>query len=69
MVFSMQKIKSVRSAVKRFHKTSSGGFKHKKSGLRHLLTKKSSKRKRHLRSKYRVSKGDLGLVRVCLPYA
>ncbi|WWO96954.1 MAG: 50S ribosomal protein L35 [Candidatus Dasytiphilus stammeri] len=65
----MQKMKSVRSAVKRFNKTSSGGFKHKQSYLRHLLTKKSSKRKRHLRFKYQVSKGDLGLVGVCLPYA
>ncbi|MCE1704679.1 50S ribosomal protein L35, partial [Enterobacter hormaechei] len=35
----------------------------------HILTKKSTKRKRHLRPKGMVSKGDLGLVVACLPYA
>ncbi|WWP02102.1 MAG: 50S ribosomal protein L35 [Candidatus Dasytiphilus stammeri] len=65
----MPKIKTIRSAVKRFKKTASGSFKHKKSSLRHILTKKSSKRKRHLRIKDIVSKGDVGSVVVCLPYA
>ncbi len=35
----------------------------------HILTKKATKRKRHLRPKAMVSKGDLGLVIACLPYA
>lgn len=65
----MVKIKTVRGAAKRFKKTASGGFKHKRANLRHILTKKSSKRKRHLRSKSMVSKGDRGLVVACLPYA
>ncbi|WWO98709.1 MAG: 50S ribosomal protein L35 [Candidatus Dasytiphilus stammeri] len=65
----MPKIKTVRSAVKRFKKTASGSFKHKKACLRHILTKKSSKRKRHLRSKTLISKGDLKLVVGCMPYA
>lgn len=64
----MPKIKTVRSAAKRFKKTASGGFKHKRSNLRHILTKKSTKHKRHLRPKSIVSKGDLGLVVRCLPY-
>ncbi|VFP81792.1 50S ribosomal protein L35 [Candidatus Erwinia haradaeae] len=64
----MPKIKTVRSAIKRFKKTASGGFKHKHANLRHILTKKSTKRKRHLRSKTMVSKSDLGLVIACLPY-
>ena len=63
----MPKIKTVRGAAKRFKKTGKGGFKH--ANLRHILTKKATKRKRHLRPKAMVSKGDLGLVIACLPYA
>ena len=47
----MPKIKTVRGAAKRFKKTASGGFKRKQSHLRHILTKKTTKRKRHLRHK------------------
>ncbi|PLK58558.1 50S ribosomal protein L35 [Candidatus Palibaumannia cicadellinicola] len=65
----MPKIKSVRGAIKRFKKISTGGFKHKHAHLRHLLTKKSTNRKRHLRFKSLVSKGDKSLVVRCLPYA
>jgi len=43
------KLKTNKSVSKRFKKTGSGIFKHKQSHLRHILTKKSSKRKRHLR--------------------
>ncbi|VFP87422.1 50S ribosomal protein L35 [Candidatus Erwinia haradaeae] len=64
----MPKIKTVRSAIKRFKKTASGGFKHKHANLRHILTKKSTKRKRHLRPGTMVSKSDVGLVIACLPY-
>lgn len=65
----MAKIKTVRGAAKRFKKTAKGGFKRKRANLRHILTKKATKRKRHLRLKGMVSKGDLGLVVACLPYA
>ena len=65
----MPKIKTVRGAAKRFKKTGGGGFKRKHANLRHILTKKSTKRKRHLRPKGLVSKGDLCLVIACLPYA
>ncbi|VFP82884.1 50S ribosomal protein L35 [Candidatus Erwinia haradaeae] len=65
----MPKIKTIRSAAKRFKKTASGGFKHKQTNLRHILTKKSTKRKRHLRPKNMVSKSDIGLVHACLPYS
>lgn len=44
----MPKIKTRKSAAKRFSFTSSGKVKYKKQGLRHILTKKSSKRKRGL---------------------
>ncbi|MDQ6568129.1 50S ribosomal protein L35, partial [uncultured Haemophilus sp.] len=54
----MPKIKTVRGAAKRFKKTASGGFKRKQSHLRHILTKKTTKRKRHLRHKSMVAKAD-----------
>ncbi|RUO70232.1 50S ribosomal protein L35 [Pseudidiomarina salinarum] len=65
----MPKIKSNRGAAKRFKKTASGGFKCKQSHLRHILTKKSSKRKRHLRAKSMVHVADVPLVARMLPYA
>ncbi|AKZ66006.1 50S ribosomal protein L35 [Candidatus Palibaumannia cicadellinicola] len=65
----MPKLKSIRGAAKRFKKISTGGFKHKQAYLRHLLTKKSTDRKRNLRIKSLVSKGDKHLVIRYLPYA
>lgn len=65
----MPKIKTLRSAAKRFKKTASGMFKHKQANLRHLLTKKTANRKRHLRSKTVVSKGDISKVISLLPYS
>ncbi|EGV50685.1 50S ribosomal protein L35 [endosymbiont of Riftia pachyptila (vent Ph05)] len=46
----MPKIKTNRGAAKRFKRTASGSFKRNASHRRHILTKKSTKRKRHLRS-------------------
>ncbi|RUO79241.1 50S ribosomal protein L35 [Pseudidiomarina taiwanensis] len=65
----MPKMKSLKGASKRFKKTASGGFKCKQSHLRHILTKKSSKRKRHLRAKSMVHESDVQLVARMLPYA
>lgn len=65
----MPKIKTVRSAAKRFKKTASGKFKHKHANMRHILTKKSTKRKRHLRHNTMLSKKNLNLVMECLPYS
>ncbi|CUR53593.1 50S ribosomal protein L35 [Serratia symbiotica] len=64
----MPKIKTIRSVAKRFKKTSNGNFKHKHANLRHILTKKKTKRKRHLRHKGLVSKNDLVFMTACLPY-
>lgn len=64
----MPKVKTLRSAAKRFKKTGSGSIKHKKANLRHLLTKKLQKRKRHLRSKTLVSIKDMRSIKHCLPY-
>ena len=45
----MPKMKTKKAAAKRFSITGSGKIKYKKKNLRHILTKKSSKRKRNLR--------------------
>jgi large subunit ribosomal protein L35 len=64
----MPKLKSNSSAAKRFRKTS-GGYKCKHSHLRHLLTKKSTARKRNLRSPDSIDKFDVPVVRKMLPYS
>ena len=65
----MPKMKTKRGAAKRFKKTASGGFKCKHSHLRHILTKKSTSRKRSLRSPDMVEKVDLPMVCRMLPYS
>ena len=65
----MPKLKTNRGAAKRFKKTGGGGFKRSQSHLRHILTKKSTKRKRHLRGGDQVHKADVALVKRMLPYA
>ena len=64
----MPKMKSNSGAAKRFRKTASGRFKSKQSHLRHILTKKSSKRKRHLRGKKLAHDADTALIQRMLPY-
>jgi large subunit ribosomal protein L35 len=54
----MPKMKTNRSAAKRFRKTASGRLKRGKQNRRHILTKKSPKRKRQLRRDALVSKAD-----------
>jgi len=65
----MPKMKTNRGAAKRFSRTASGRFKHKQSHLRHILTKKDTKRKRQLRQRDIVEDADTGTVRRMLPYA
>ncbi|MHB1229593.1 MAG: 50S ribosomal protein L35 [Halothiobacillus sp.] len=64
----MPKIKSNRGAAKRF-KITAGGVKRKQSHMRHILTKKSSKRKRQLGSPAFVHKRDVPSIHIMLPYA
>lgn len=45
----MPKLKSHRGAAKRFIKTKSGHLKHKRACRNHILTKRTTKNKRHLR--------------------
>jgi len=65
----MPKLKSVRGAVKRFKTTGSGKIKHYKAFASHLLTSKTTKRKRNLRKSVVISKSDLSNVKRMLPYA
>lgn len=65
----MPKIKSNSGALKRFKRSASGGFKCKHSHLRHILTKKSTSRKRALRGPDSVEKCDEPMVRRMLPYS
>ena len=52
----MPKMKTKKSAAKRFKKTGSGKIVHHQGGNRHLSTKKSPKRKRRLRKDTTISK-------------
>jgi large subunit ribosomal protein L35 len=65
----MPKLKTNRGAAKRFKRTASGGFKRGQSHHRHILTKKSSKRKRQLLSPAQVHAADTALVRRMLPFS
>ena len=64
----MPKMKTNRGAAKRFRKTASGKFKRAQSHRRHILTKKSTKRKRQLRSPDQVQGCDTKMVQRMLPY-
>ena len=64
----MPKMKSHSGAAKRFSKPPSDEMKRAQSHRRHILTKKSTKRKRHLRDDLLVSKADKALVKRMLPY-
>jgi len=63
----MPKIKTRKSAAKRYHVTSTGKVLYKKQGLRHILTKKSSKRKRNLRKSGIMSKVESKRIKRLLP--
>jgi|TARA_B100000700_G_scaffold295203_1_gene357913 large subunit ribosomal protein L35 len=62
----MPKIKSNSGAAKRFKKTANG-FKHKQSFRSHILTKKTTKRKRQLRGMKQIHASDVPLIQRMLP--
>lgn len=64
----MPKIKTNRGAAKRFRQTASGLFKCNQSHRRHILTKKSTKRKRALRAPTLIHKADQNAAQRLLPY-
>jgi large subunit ribosomal protein L35 len=65
----MPKMKTNRGAAKRFKKTASGGYKRAQSHKNHILTKKSTKRKRQLRAIEQVSDADVSMLRRMMPYS
>ena len=65
----MPKMKTKKSASKRYHVTGSGKVRYKKQGLRHILTKKSSKRKRNLKKSTLVVKSEFKKMKELLPYS
>ena len=62
----MPKIRTNRGAAKRFKRTAKG-FKHKQSFRNHILTKKSTKRKRHLRPLQDIAPADVPSIRRMMP--
>lgn len=64
----MPKIKTNRGAAKRFRKTGSGKIRRNKAFTSHILTKKSTKRKRDLRQATLVAKADEKNISRLIPY-
>ena len=65
----MPKMKTKKSAAKRFRVQGSGGIKRSNAFLRHILTKKSTKRKRNMRGMQQVDATNVKAIRAMLPYA
>lgn len=65
----MPKMKTKRGAAKRFSVTARKKVRRKKQGLRHILTTKTTKRKRQLRKGGLVSRSDEKKIRMLIPYA
>jgi large subunit ribosomal protein L35 len=63
------KLKSNRSAAKRFRVTATGKVKRKRNNLRHILTAHPRKVKRRYRMKTYVRETEIGHVRQLLPYS
>jgi large subunit ribosomal protein L35 len=64
----MPKMKTRRAAAKRYTVTGSGKVKYKKMGMRHILSKKTTKRKRHLRKAGLLSPAEEKRAKQLLPY-
>jgi large subunit ribosomal protein L35 len=64
----MPKMKTRKSAAKRYRLTGSGKVRYKKQNLRHILTKKNSKRKRRLRQPAILSSVEADRAKKLLPY-
>lgn len=64
----MPKIKTRRAAAKRFKKTGTGKLKRMKAYKSHILTKKSTKRKRNLRQSTVTDATNAKVMKKILPY-
>jgi len=65
----MPKLKTHKGAAKRFKKTGTGKIKRHKANLRHILSSKAKKRKKHLGKATLVSDGDYQKAARMIPYA
>ena len=64
----MPKMKTSRSAAKRFTKTGTGLLRRNKAYKSHILTKKSTKRKRNLRKSTIIDPTNASNMKKILPY-
>ena len=65
----MPKMKTKKSASKRFRVRPGGTVKRGQAYKRHILTKKTTKNKRHLRGAVHVHEADTRSIRAMMPYA
>lgn len=65
----MPKLKTRKSVAKRFKITGTGKIMHYRSGKSHILTKKSSKRKRRLAKPKLLKGAQARMIKKMLPYA
>jgi len=63
----MPKMKTRRAVAKRFSATGTGKLKRKRANLRHILEKKSNKRKRNAVKTDYVDSSDIARIKRCLP--
>lgn len=64
----MPKVKTHRGAAKRIKKTGTGKYMKMKGNKSHILTKKTTKRKRKLRKANEVNKGNARKIKQVAPY-
>lgn len=64
----MPKVKTKKAAAKRFKKTGTGQLKRMKAYKSHILTKKSTKRKRNLRKSIITDATNAKVMKKILPY-
>ena len=64
----MPKLKTHSASKKRFSLTKTGKVKRGQMGKRHILTKKSTKRKRNLRQRAYADKTVAATIRTMMPY-
>jgi large subunit ribosomal protein L35 len=64
----MPKLKTKRGAYKRFWVSKRGKIRHKKAFKSHLLTKKTTKRKRNLRRANIIQKAEKKMIKSLIPW-
>ncbi len=64
----MPKMKTHRGAAKRVKRTGTGKLKRSHAYTSHILTKKTTKRKRNLRKSGLISDGDMKRIKTLVPY-